>query len=276
MSKTFIKQKKLSKMSSLPNYTYHVTPEKMAEETRKATAEGMRQIAEAMAVRHIRNPETDDISEEEEDSSDESYSDSDEDRGRKRYRYGSHVPKVINMNNGNTERLESRIRFLQLDLSNAYVEIEDEKAKVNILMDSMSPYKRVNDELSFLKGSITRALQNTRNMTKLQLDLKYKLFHEEANEHAMLCNAAITKITFDEVKSSLLRVLTVERKRIIQVEKSFKLVIFKTNAKEIIVNITTTISAIVVILAVVVGIVGITNASVPSLGVLAAKTVGKV
>ena len=232
-------------MSSVPIYTNHVSVEQMEEQKRKATAEGMRQLAEAMKGRNVMNPE-DDAS----DVSDMDYSSEDErPRSNKRHRSG---PKVINLsNNGNIEKLESRIRFLQLDLTNAHVDVEDAKTKVEQLTGTLVPYKRVNDELAFLKGSLVRALQNTDNLTKIQLDLRFKLFKEEANEHAALCNAAINKIDLDEVKAALLRVLIAERKRIVQTENNFKTVIFKAHAKELTIKVTTSVSIAIGILAVI-------------------------
>lgn len=232
-------------MSSVPIYTNHVTVEQMEEQKRKATAEGMRQLAEAMKGRNVMNPE-EDVS----DVSDMDYTSDEEElrRSNKRHRAGH---KVINLNNsGAVDKLESRIRFLQLDLTNAHVDIEDSKKKVEQLTGTLVPYKRVNDELAFLKGSLVRALQNTDNLNKVQLDLRFKLFKEEATEHAALCNAAINKIDLDEVKASLLRVLTAERKRIVQTESNFKMVIFKVHVKEVTIKVTTSVSIAIGILAV--------------------------
>jgi hypothetical protein len=232
-------------MSAAPIYTNHVSAEQMEEQKRKATAEGMRELAAAMAARSARvmNPE------DESEVSDMDYSsDEEERRANKRSRTG---PKVIHVSNsGTVEKLESRIRFLQLDLTNAHVDVEDAKAKVEKLTDTIAPYKRVNDELAFLKSSLVRALQNTGNLNKIQLDLRFKLFKEEANEHAALCNAAINKVELDEVKAALLRVLTAERKRIVQTERNFKMVIFKAHAKELTIKVTTSVSIAVGILAI--------------------------
>jgi len=237
--------KEANKMSAAPIYTNHVSVEQMEEQKRRATAEGMRELAAALAARkaNVMNPE------DESEVSDMDYSSDEEDRrASKRSRTG---PKVIHVtNSGVVERLENRIRFLQLDLTNAHVDVEDAKTKVEKLTDTIAPYKRVNDELAFLKGSLTRALQNTDKLTKNQLDLRFKLFYEEANEHAALCNASINKIELDDVKAALLRVLTAERKRIVQTEKSFKLVIFKAHAKELTYKVATSASIVIGILAI--------------------------
>ena len=231
-------------MSTAPIFTNHVSVEQMEEQKRKATAEGMRELAAALAARSARvmNPE------DESEVSDMDYSSDEEEHRRKRSRTG---PKVIHVsNNGAIEKLESRIRFLQLDLTNAHVDVEDAKTKVEKLTDTIAPYKRVNDELAFLKSSLTRALQNTEKLTKVQLDSRFKLFMEEATEHAGFCNTFINKIELDEVKAGLLRVLTAERKRIVQTEKNFKMVIFKAHAKELTMEVATKMSIVVGILAI--------------------------
>lgn len=236
--------KEANKMSAAPIYTNHVTVEQMEEQKRKATAEGMRELAAALAARGSRvlNPE------DESEVSDMDYSSDDDERRRKRSRTG---PKVFNVSNSTAvEKLENRIRFLQLDLTNAHVDIEDARVRVEKLTDTIAPYKRVNDELAFLKSSLTRALQNTDKLTKVQLDLRFKLFYEEANEHATLCSASINKIELDEVKAGLLRVLTAERKRIVQTEKNFKMVIFKAHTKELTMEVATKMSIVVGILAI--------------------------
>jgi len=230
-------------MSSSPIYTNRVSVAQMEEQKRKATAEGMRQLAEAMLSSNNQRRENpnDEIS-------DDTNSDSDSsNRRNKRSRGGT---KVINVNNGVVEKLENRIRFLQLDLTNAHVDIEDTKAKVEKLTEVIAPYKRVNDELAYIKSSLTRALQNTSNLTKMQLEIKFKQFYEEANEHAALCNVSIAKIELDEVKSSLLRILAAERKRIVHTEKNFKILIFKSHVKELTFKILTSVSVIIIILAV--------------------------
>lgn len=191
-------------------FTKRMTVEEMAEQSRKATAEGMRELAAAAAAFATRKQST-------------VYEDSDCD-----WESEHDSPKMASI-----EKLESRIHYLTLDLTNATVELDDANLKIEQLSLLMTPFRRVNDELTYLKSSLTRALKDTGGMNKNQLELRFKLFREEANEHAALCNASIGRIELDEVKQGMLRVLNSERRRILATEKSFKWVILVAQLKEL-------------------------------------------
>jgi hypothetical protein len=191
-------------------FTKRMTAEEMAEQSRKATAEGMRELAAAAAAFATRKQST-------------VYEDSDCD-----WESDHDSPKMASI-----EKLESRIHYLTLDLTNATVELDDANLKIDQLSLQMTPFRRVNDELTYLKSSLTRALKDTGGMNKNQLELRFKLFREEANEHAALCNASIGRIELDEVKQGMLRVLNSERRRILATEKSFKWVILVAQLKEL-------------------------------------------
>jgi hypothetical protein len=192
-------------------FTKRMTVEEMAEQSRKATAEGMRELAAAAAAFATRKQQP------------SVYEDSDCD-----WESEHESPKMASI-----EKLESRIHYLTLDLTNATVELDDANLKIDQLSLQMTPFRRVNDELTYLKSSLTRALKDTGGMNKNQLELRFKLFREEANEHAALCNASIGRIELDEVKQGMLRVLNSERRRILATEKSFKWVIFVAHLKEL-------------------------------------------
>jgi len=192
-------------------FTKRMTVEEMAEQSRKATAEGMRELAaddKAFATRKQQASVYEDDSDCDWESQDA-------------FKTGREI-----------EMLESRVRYLTLDLTNAKVDIDDANLKIEELKTQITPFKRVNDELTYLKSSLARALKDTWGMNKNQLELRFKLFREEANEHAALCNASIGKIELDEVKQGMLRVLNSERRRVLATEKTFKWVILVAQAKE--------------------------------------------
>lgn len=215
-------------------YARQVTVEQMEEEKRRATAEGMREIAAALAARNINNPEEDFMS-----SDDDCCS---EPRSRK--------PRVVHIDTSVTEKLEKRNHYLQLELSNALVDVEDANTKVDGLSKALAPYKKLNDELSFLKGSLDRALLNTDKLTGAQLYGKLKLFQEEATEHASLSMVALNKIEQLEIKAGLMRLLAAEKKRFVKVENSFKWVVFITQTKEASIRLFTTTSVVIVLFAI--------------------------
>lgn len=227
------------KMSTTPMYARQVTIEQMEEEKRRATAEGMREIAAALAARALNNPDEDFMS-----SDDDCCSET-----------APRVPnrknaKVIHIDSGVTEKLENRNHYLQLELSNALVDVEDANTKVESLSKALAPYKKLNDELSFLKGSLDRALLSTDKLTGAQLYSKFKLFQEEATEYASLCMVSLNKIEQLEIKAGLMRLLAAEKKRFTKVENSFKWVVFMTQTKEAGIRLFTTTSVVIVLFAI--------------------------
>lgn len=223
---------------SNPIYTTRVSSAVAAEQAARATEEGMRELAAALAARHANVLSVSD-SESEMDSdytSDESVSHSRKKRRQK---------PVIN-----TDKLEDRIRFLQLDLANAMVDVSEAKAGRDELVGQLVPYKKVNDEMTYFKSALGRAFKDVGSFSKAQLEAKFKLFHEEASEHMKLCALAIDRIGLDEVKAGMNRVLVAERKRFVQMEKDYKFLIFKTGAKELMLLICYWMSIGVVLLAI--------------------------
>jgi hypothetical protein len=229
--------------NSGPIYTKHVSSAEMAEQSKTATAEGMRQLAEAIAAR-AENFDTNS-----EDDSDLEY-DSDDSfipHGRKR---SQKKPKVININRGCPNILEDRIRFLQLDLSNALVDVEDAKNAADIIKNRLSPIIRVNDELGFLKSAMTRGVKDSNSLTKTLLEERFKIFQEETTEHSKLCLASINKIDMEEIKAGLMRVLVSEQKKLTVMVQNYKYLIFRTHMMELGQKVTvyTSVSAVVVAL----------------------------
>lgn len=141
------------------------TAEQMAEESRKATIEGMRQVAEALKRKKKRRVSL------ESSSSDESF--------------------VVEES---TSKLEERIHYLQLDLSNAEVEKQDLKEEVDKLKNRLNPYKRINEEVQNLNSSLDRATRNCDGLTLEQLEKKLSTFIEEFTEHYQLCQVQMNKL----------------------------------------------------------------------------------
>lgn len=237
--------------TSTPVYSTRVSADVAAEQQRKATAEGMRELAQAMANSNSRNVIP--VSDSETDSVFGSDSDSGSSDlvGRKRSRKSASKPRIIQADTAAIGKLNDRIRFLQLDLGNAMVDVEDAKTKAEGFSNQLAPYQRVNDELVFFKSAMTRAFKDVGSFTKAQLENRFKLFVEEASEHAKHCSIAIEKIGLDEVKAGMNRVLTAERKRFAQIEKSYKFRIFVVGAKELMLLICYWMTVLVVLVAIV-------------------------
>ena len=212
-----------------PSYTTRVSAATMAEQSKKATEEGMRELAAALAERRNKITESScSESDESSESDDSSWSEN-----LRRPKNGLKRRRIVPTNA--IEKLEDRVRFLTYDLSDATVTIEEWRTKTEDLNRQIVPYKRVNEELALLKSAINRLFKDPWYLTKTQLDDRYKLISEEANEHAVLCNAAIQKLDLDEIKVGLARVLNSERRRLAHLQRNFKYLIRAVWLKETIV-----------------------------------------
>ena len=207
------------------SYANKMSSAQMADESKKATAEGMREIAEALRAREAKTPSD---SESDSDFSSDSDSTSSHRRNRKRARKSKSEKAVEN------RALETRIHYMTLELANTKVEVDEAMAVTENLKKQLVPYQRVNDELAFLKSAMNRALANTDKLTKAQLEGKFKLFVDEARDHASMCGAQITRIEQEEVKQALNRVLEAEKRKVVKLTNSYKMLILKTHVKELV------------------------------------------
>ena len=211
-------------MSSSRKY---ITPEEMAIASRKATAEGMRQLAKALN--------------DQENNRNDSDSDDDDNVFISPKKSTSMMPmsiptrhvEAMSKSAADIDKLETRLRFMKLDLSNFQVALDEEKTKVEKLTSNLDAYKNINTELAFIKSAISRATNQNQNLSKSQLEDKLKAFTDETNKHIALCQGAINTLTeHDEIKSSLTRILIAERKKIIQSEIEMNRSILITHIKD--------------------------------------------
>lgn len=199
---------------SVQNRTF-ITSEQMAAVSRKATSDGLRQVANALKTQKL--PDSSASEADDDSDSDEDYED------------------------------DSKTRYIKLNLATLHVQLEEEKAKVEALTLCVSPFKNINTELGFIKGAVGRSYM-CENLNKRQLEMKLKLFIDETAEHVILCNREINKIEYHEIQSSLSRILASERKKITQAEARLKRVIFQAHIKEILIKVSVIISTVVVFL----------------------------
>jgi len=181
-----------------------MTSEQMKEESRKATEVGLREVAEALAKKQAAAPAS---------SDEESDSSSGHSRARGR-RSGRGSRDSSKKDTALTDRLESRIRYLQLDVANAKVEIQDAQALYEGAKGRLDPYIKANHEFGFIQSAIDRSSKGLDDLTIKQFRTKMNLFTEEAKEHLGLCALAINKLDLHQVKAGLERVLAVERRRV--------------------------------------------------------------
>ena len=194
-------------MESPIMFSTKMTPAAAAEQSRIATAQGMRDVAAALAAAQY-EPIL-----ESDGSCDDSSSDSS--RKRKRRRRRTTPSRSIHED-------ESAAHYVRLELMNAKVDNDDLRTEISKLKDSLDPYNVINNELAYIKSSIERSNKDTEQLTLIQLEKRRFLFKEEYKEHIALCSAACSKLTLAEVKSSFLRIIAVEKKRALNAENSLE------------------------------------------------------
>ena len=228
------------------SYTTRLSSAQMAEESKRATAEGMRQIAEALNTKELNALSSDSESGSDSDFESDTFSESSNSRCRGRKRKIKTTDFKTNNN-----KLETRIHYMSLELANTKVEVEEAKTAFEGLQKTLQPYNRVNDELSFLKSAINRAFKDTENLNTIQLTAKFKLFSEETQDHASMCASQISRIEQDEIKLALIRILDAEKRKVEKLKINYNTLILKTRVKETTIFITVWLSVLIVFIAVI-------------------------
>lgn len=210
----------------MPQFVTKMTPAEMAEESKKATQEAMRNLTTQLT----------DVQPE------ECYlSDSDNDIlfQRKRFR----KPETESV-----EKLESRIYYMKLDISNLTVDLTNCKDELTDVKRHFNTLKQINNDLEYL-DKLDFYLKDINEFSIEQLEKKYKLFVDEDNEHAQLCMSNIMRIEdLPEVKSAMILALTSKRTKNKVVDHEIR---YAINRKRIIIltQVSTTVSLFILILS---------------------------
>lgn len=211
-------------MSEAPVYTTRVSAEEAAEQMRRATAEGMRELSATIGAL---NPES-----EESESSNVLMSESegsDYKKRTKRRRVADPSPSKALITG-----LETRLHYVQLQLTNTLVTLDDKELELSAMTEWMQTMRKVNNEIGFLRGAVQRGFDtDSRYVTAAQLEQRLKLFREETAEHGQHCLAAINKIDLDEIKQGLTRVLVAERKKLATLDRNYGYQILRTRLLEV-------------------------------------------
>ena len=175
----------------MPQYVTRMTPAQMAAESKKATEEGMRQIAAGLASRGRRQA----ISLEDESDSD---------------------------TEPTSSQLETRIHYMKLDMANKNVDLQDAKDLIQTYRDKEEILKKVEDNILLLTN-LSFYLNNIETLTVEQLKNKLALFKEECAEHSANCLFYIKKIEYQLIKNYMILALdemnlknTIIEKKIVQ------------------------------------------------------------
>jgi hypothetical protein len=165
----------------MPQFVTRVTEKEMKEQSKKATEEAMRQVANEIIHTHLEH--NDDIYI----SSDESI----EVRPKKRTR-----------NSNEVEKLETQIHYLRLDMANKMIELDDCTNELAIYKKSVDDMKKINSEFDYLM-SLHFYLNEINTLTIRQLEKKIYLYNEEEQEHAQLCMNSISRIEYPLIKKAM-------------------------------------------------------------------------
>jgi len=142
------------------------TPEEMAAESKKATEEGLKAVAEALG------------------KIDEEYDSDNSLEYKREYRHTD--PN----------------RYLQLELANAKIEVADLTGQLNDLKAKFELLKKIDNELSYLNG-LGFYTKDINALTLEQVEKKLVLYKEEEREHSNLCMNYITKMDMPYIKRSM-------------------------------------------------------------------------
>lgn len=208
-------------------YTNRVTPEQMAEQSRIATAEGLREVAAALAAK-AKQPLPAKRHSEEDDSLSDSSSDHSHRSGAKRRRKSRRKSRSPTRSNSD----EKATHLLRVELASVMVEKEDLLLEISKLKAQLQPYSSANNELALIKSAIERLNKDTAELTIAQLEKRQNLFHEEFSEHKALATVATAKIAYADVKSCVLRVINAEVKRSALEDKKLTLTIWYRKSTE--------------------------------------------
>ena len=225
----------VSRIQKMAHFATLTTEAQMKEESRAATAEGMREIAAALASK---GPDVDsDSSVELLDSTDDSsYTSSSSGSGSRRHRRHHHRRSKHRKSDGGgsaaVDKMEQRVHYLKLDLSNAKVETEELRAEVNRLKAKTLAFDNVDKQFAALKKIMNDAVEDTSDLNRKQVQNKYYRFLEESAKQVEVCSTALVSIEPNNIRLALTRVNEAEKRKLIAIERSFHFILTLKRLKE--------------------------------------------
>jgi predicted RNase H-like nuclease (RuvC/YqgF family) len=210
----------------------------MKEQSRLATAEGMKAVAEALASKGPK--EDSDSSIELLDSEDEdsytSSSSSGSGGGSRRHRRHHHRRRKHRKSDGGgsaaVDKMEQRVHYLKLDLSNAKVETEELRTEVNRLKAKTLAFDNLDKQFAALKKIMNDAVEDTSDLNRKQVQNKYYRFLEESGKQVEVCATALVSIEPNNIRLALTRVNEAEKRKLIAIERSFHFILTMKRLKE--------------------------------------------
>ena len=220
----------------MPQYVTQMTPTEAKAESKKATEEGLRQVAKALA--EVEPEEC--FAPEEFFAPEECYTPDEDKRHCRKLRYQS------------TEVLERTVHYMQLDIANMKVELAERMNEIEEVKSRFMVVKSVNDDLAYI-GKLGSYLIGIKDLTLEQVKNKLELFMKEDEERHHLCMNTILNVELPEVKAAL--ILALNNKRVLNkyIEEELQNTIKRKEVLHII-NLSGMFSLVILILAFIVGL----------------------
>jgi hypothetical protein len=114
--------------------------------------------------------------------------------------------KIVVDNGILVNKLETRIHYMQLDMANKNVDLQDANTLIQEYREKHEILKRVDDNILLLTN-LSFYLNNIDTLTVPQLKNKLALFKEESGEHNENCLFYIKKIEFQLIKNYMILAL---------------------------------------------------------------------
>jgi hypothetical protein len=185
-------------------YAKRMTPEEMAEQSRIATAEGLREVAAALAARGP-PPHRESDAKPTSESEDSEYSSPPRIKRRRQ--------NITNSHGQSNNRDEMESHLLKVQLASEMVEKGDLTKTVDDLKSQLQHYKSIENELVLMKSAIERLNKDTAEQTISQLIKRQNLIREEFTEHKALATISTSKVPYPELRLCFQRIIAAETRR---------------------------------------------------------------
>jgi len=213
------------------------TEAQMKEQSRIATAEGMKAVAEALASKGLKTDSDSSIElldSEDEDAS--SYTSTSSGSGSRRHRRHHHRRRKHRKSDGGgstaVDKMEQRVHYLKLDLSNAKVETEELRTELNRLKAKTMAFDNLDKQFAALKKIMNDAVDDTSDLNRKQVQNKYYRFLEDSAKQVEVCATALVSIEPNNIRLALTRVNEAEKRKLIAIERSFHFILTMKRLKE--------------------------------------------
>jgi len=160
------------------------------EESKKATEEGLKQVAEAMLKQRAESKEAVDSTDSE---------DSDD----------GHIIIRRKRDNGEVKTLETRVHYMKVELASSIAQLDDLKKQLESLNTRFNVFNEIELNLAYL-SSLDFYLKGMDKLTLEELQQKMVAFNEERYKYVKICTDNITSLEHQELKKSM--TLTLRRK----------------------------------------------------------------